>query len=270
MRRLGDIPAAATHKLETSVTGIYSRNGAPRVRAVVQGGSLLLLLAAVASLTASVNVQQGSFALEFVVLLAAAALTRRFGIPLPGQGFSSMILAVAWIALFLRGWPFAVLIIAIGTASGDLFFRRLSIEQVRSNVSHIVAATGIVGLIYSLAGGALGRSAITLDNVGPIAIAVAALAVLANTLFYLEIVLSRVGHIDWRLPLRWDGITALMSARTGTRLDAAGQGPCNHARRGRVNRGDARVDGLDPFRVGPRRPRRCTPNGRQTSEGRFG
>ncbi len=194
------------------MTGIYSRNGAPRVRAVVQGGSLLLLIAAVASLTASVNVQQGSFALEFVVLLAAAALTRRFGIPLPGQGFSSMILAVVWIALFLRGWPFAVLIAAIGTASGDLFFRRLSIEQVRSNVSHIVTATGIVGLIYSLAGGALGRSAITLDNVGPIAIAVAALAVLANTLFYLEIVLSRVGHIDWRLPLRWDGITALMSA----------------------------------------------------------
>ncbi len=63
-----------------------------------------------------------------------------------------MVLAVVWIALFLRGWQFAVLAAAIGTASGDLFFRRLSIDQVRSNVGHIVAATGLVGLIYSLAG----------------------------------------------------------------------------------------------------------------------
>ncbi len=123
-----------------------------------------------------------------------------------------MILAVAWIALFLRGWQFAVLVTAIGTASGDLFFRRLSVKQVRSNVSHIVAATGVVGLIYSLAGGALGGSAITLDNVGPIAIAVAGLAILANTLFYLEIVLSGVGGVDWRLHLRWESITALVSA----------------------------------------------------------
>ncbi len=194
------------------MTGIYSRNWAPRVRAVVQGGGLLFVIAAVATLAASVNVQQGSFALGFVVLLAAAALTRRFGMPLPGQGFSSLILAVAWIALFLRGWQFAVLVAAIGTASGDLFFRRLSFEQVRSNVGQIVTATGVVGLIYTLAGGAFGQSAITLDNRGPIAIAVAGLAILANTLFYLEIVLSGVGRVDWRLHLRWESITALSSA----------------------------------------------------------
>ncbi|MCH7684541.1 MAG: hypothetical protein IIB35_12640, partial [Gemmatimonadetes bacterium] len=70
------------------MTRIYSRTWAPRVRAVVQVAALGLLIAAVGSLTASVDFQQGSFALEFVVLLAAAGLTRRFGIPLPGQGFS--------------------------------------------------------------------------------------------------------------------------------------------------------------------------------------
>ena len=194
------------------MTGIYSRNWAPLVRAVVQGGGLLFFIVAVGRLTASVDVQQGSFVLQFVLLLAAAALFRRFGSPLPGQGFSSLVLAVVWIALFLRGWPFAVFVAAIGTASGDLFFRRLSVDQVRSNVGHIVAATGVVGLIYSLAGGALGPSAIALDNVGPLAIAVAALPILANTLFYLEIVLSGVGRVDWRLHVRWESVTALVSA----------------------------------------------------------
>ncbi len=194
------------------MTGIYSRNWAPSVRAAVQGGGLLLLIAAVASLPSSVDVQPGSFALEFVLLLAAAALSRRFGMQLPGQGFSSLVLAVVWIALFLRGWQFAVLVAAIGTASGDLFFRRLSIDQVRSNVGHLVAATGVVGLIYSLAGGALGRNAITLDNVGPLALAVVTLPLLANTLFYLEIVLSGAGRVDWRLHARWESVTALVSA----------------------------------------------------------
>ncbi len=194
------------------MTGIYSRNWAPRVRAVVQGGGLLLLIVAVGSLTTSVSVQQGSFSLEFVVLLAAAGLTRRFGMALPGQGFSSLVLAVAWIALFLRGWPFAVLVVAIGTASGDLFFRRLSIDQVRSNVAQIAVATGLVGLLYSLTGGALGSSAITLDNLRPIALAVVALPILANTLFYLEIVLSGAGRVDWRIHVRWESATALLSA----------------------------------------------------------
>ena len=139
------------------MTRIYSRNWAPRVRAVVQVTALALLFAAVGRLTTSVDFQQGSFALEFVILLAAAGLTRRFGIPLPGQGFSSLVVAVVLIALFLRGWPFAVLVAAIGTASGDMLFRSLSAGQVRSNVGHLSAAAGIVGLAYGLSGGILGR-----------------------------------------------------------------------------------------------------------------
>ena len=194
------------------MTGIYSRTWAPRVRAVVQVAALALLIAAVGSLTAGVDFQQGSFALEFVVLLAAAGLTRRFGIPLPGQGFSSFVLAVALIALFLRGWPFAVLVAAIGTTSGDMFFRSLSVSQVRSNVAHVSAATGIVGLAYGLSGGVLGSDAISLSNLLPLTLALVGLPLLARGTFYLEIALSGVSRIAWALTTRWEGITALFAA----------------------------------------------------------
>ncbi len=194
------------------MTKIYSRTWAPRVRAVVQVAALALLIAAVGSLTASVDFQQGSFALEFVVLLAAAGLTRRFGIPLPGQGFSSFVLAVVLIALFLRGWPFAVLVAAIGTTSGDMFFRSLSVSQVRSNVGHVSAATGIVGLAYGLSGGVLGSDAISLSNLLPLTLALVGLPLLARGTFYLEIALSGVSRIAWALTTRWEGITALFAA----------------------------------------------------------
>ncbi len=58
--------------------------------------------------------------------------------------------------------------------------------------------------------------------------------------------------------------------RTGTRLGAAGHCLGNHARCGRVGRCDVRVDGLDPFRVGPCRPGRPTTAGRQIRKSRFG
>ncbi len=194
------------------MTRIYSRNWAPRVRAVVQVAALVLLFAAVGRLTASVDFQQGSFALEFLILLAAAGLTRRFGIPLPGQGFSSLVVAVVLIALFLRGWPFAVLVAAIGTASGDMYFRSLSAGQVRSNVGHLAAATGIVGLAYGFSGGILGSDAISLSNLLPLTLALVALPLLASGTFYLEIALSGVSRIGWALTTRWEGITALFAA----------------------------------------------------------
>ena len=193
------------------MTRIYSRNWAPRVRAVVQVAALVLLFAAVGRLTASVDFQQGSFGLEFLILLAAAGLTRRFGIPLPGQGFSSLVVAVVLIALFLRGWPFAVLVAAIGTASGDMYFRSLSAGQVRSNVGHLAAATGLVGLAYGFSGGILGSDAISLSNLLPLTLALVALPLLANGTFYLEIALSGVSRIGWALTTRWEVITALFA-----------------------------------------------------------
>jgi methyl-accepting chemotaxis protein len=195
------------------VTRIYSRNWAPRVQAAVQGAALLFIIAAVGRLTATVDFQQGSFALEFVVLLAAAGLTRRFGIPLPGHGFSSFVLGTVWIALFLRGWPFAVLVAAIGTASGDMFFRKLPVSQVRSNVGHLVTATGIVGLAYGSFEGLLGNGAISPANLVPLTIALLALPLLANGSFYLEIVLSRgAAQTDWLLTARWEAVTSLFAA----------------------------------------------------------
>src|SRR6058998_2635985 len=47
------------------------------------------------------------FAMELLALAVVGALTRRYGIPLPGNGFSSYVLGVVAYALLARGWAFA-------------------------------------------------------------------------------------------------------------------------------------------------------------------
>jgi methyl-accepting chemotaxis protein len=195
------------------VTRIYSRKWARRVQAAVQVAALLFVVAAIGRLTATVDFQQGSFALEFVVLIAVAGLSRQFGIPLPGQGFTSMVPSLVWIAILLRGWPFAVLVAAIGTASGDMFFRKLTLADTRSNVSHWVNAAGMVGLGYQFAGGLTGTGVISLANLIPLLLALGALPLVVFATFYLEISLVRgAAWIDWWLTIRWETVTALVSA----------------------------------------------------------
>lgn len=195
------------------MTRIYHRRWAPRIQVAFQAMALVVLLAAVGSLSGRVDLQQGSFALELVVLLATAGLTRRFGIPLPGQGFTSLVPAVVWIAVFLRGWPFAVVIAALGVTGGDMFLRRLSLDQARSNVAHWTLATGVMGVAYDLAGGVYRSGAISLANLTPLIIALVALPIVVFSTFYLEIALVRgAAWLDWGITIRWEAATAFLGA----------------------------------------------------------
>ncbi|MCZ6916118.1 MAG: methyl-accepting chemotaxis protein [Gemmatimonadetes bacterium] len=191
-------------------------NVAPLIRLGVQAVALVFLIAAVGGLAGSIDTQQGSFAAELVLLVMAAALTRRFGFALPGQGFTSLIMGVVWVALFSRGWPFAVLVAGIGTATGDLLFRRLGGREVLLNMGHLATATGLVGVLYGWIGGELGAGAVTLLNLGPLSAAIVLLSLLTNTTFYLELASSRgFAWVDAWLTLRWEAVMTLVAAGLG-------------------------------------------------------
>src|SRR5690242_6793108 len=81
---------------------------------------------------------------EFALLLIAAALTRRYGLQLPGRGFASFVLGVVLFAVLRHGWAFAVLVAALGMAVGDLAFRRLRVAAALVNAGHLAAGTAVI------------------------------------------------------------------------------------------------------------------------------
>jgi len=77
------------------------------VRSLVSLGALAAVAwAATAYATGRVAAGPGFWS-GLAALGAAGALTRRYGVPLPGNGFSSYILGVVALAALDSGWPFA-------------------------------------------------------------------------------------------------------------------------------------------------------------------
>src|SRR5690242_3207022 len=90
--------------------------------ALVAAGAITAAATALASGPAPLG---ASVAEEGVVLAVLGALARRYGIPLPGKGFTSYILGVTVYAILDRGWPFGVLVAPAAMITGDLVWRRL-------------------------------------------------------------------------------------------------------------------------------------------------
>jgi len=67
------------------------------------------------------------------LLVVVGALTRRYGIVLPGNGFSSFILGVTAYAILDRGWAFGVLVAPLAMLAGDLALRRLPVAAALDN-----------------------------------------------------------------------------------------------------------------------------------------
>src|SRR2546428_7700977 len=75
--------------------------------------SLAAIISFGAGLTAYVNgrVPAGeNLPLAGALLILVAAVTRRYGIALPGHGFSSYVLGVLLFAILDRGWAFAAIV----------------------------------------------------------------------------------------------------------------------------------------------------------------
>jgi len=149
----------------------------------------------------------GTFPLALIALVVVGAFTRRFGIALPGNGFSSYVLGVTAFAVMERGWEFATIVAPLVTVLGDVLLRRLPLRLAASNAAHLTTGSAIAGLLYEQLGGATGILALETDNIGPIATLVLSTMVLINGSFYLTLALSRtIAWVDARLTARWEAI----------------------------------------------------------------
>ncbi len=145
-------------------------------------------------------------------ILLAAALARRYGIPLPGDGFASYILGVTVFTLLERGWAFAVLLAPLGAGVGDVVLRRLPLRAAAGNAAHLTAGTAAVGASYVALGGGIGPDALSRDNFWPLAALVVLVFAVINGTYYLELALNRaVTWVDAELTARWETIVYLTS-----------------------------------------------------------
>src|SRR5881628_2743418 len=115
------------------------------------------------------------FTTELLALAVVGALTRRYGIPLPGNGFSSYVLGVVAYALLARGWAFATVVAPLAVLPGDLWLRRLPPRAAFGNAAHLAAGTAAAGLLYARLGGAIGAEALGANNLSALAAVLLAL-----------------------------------------------------------------------------------------------
>src|SRR5512147_338884 len=177
------------------------------VPVVVALGALAAIGVAFAGYASARLATGGTFALTLTGLVVVGALTRRFGIPLPGNGFSSYVLGVTTFAVLERGWEFAAVVAPLLAVLGDVVLRRLPLRIAGSNAAHLTAGSALVGIIYERLGGGTGSLALEPDNIGPIAALLVLMMVVVNGSFYLELAMSRsVAWVDARLTARWEAI----------------------------------------------------------------
>jgi methyl-accepting chemotaxis protein len=179
---------------------------AAQLRLILGAGALAGLAIGIARLAGG-GVEIGSTVTQLLLFGVVGLLTRRFGIALPGGGFASFVLSVVLAAILLHGWGFAVVTALIAIAFGDLVLRRLPVVHVAGIIAHIAFGTTAVGLLYEAVGGATGGAALATGNLAPLVLVAAALPIVVNGTFYLELALRGMFHWrDARLTLRWESV----------------------------------------------------------------
>lgn len=183
------------------------------VRAFVLLGAVVAVVGAVAVFLSGRATMSVEAAAELFALVVVGALTRRYGIPLPGHGFSSYILGVIAYAVLDHGWPFGVVLAPLALVAGDLGLRRLPAATALSNAAHLTVGTALAGLAYQRLGGAVGEDALDPSNFGPLVAFLALLPLIVNATFYLELAMGRsLAWIDAKLTARWEAIVYACSA----------------------------------------------------------
>src|SRR5467141_1626770 len=181
------------------------------VRALVAIGAVAAVVAALAAF-ASRGAGAGATE-EIVVLVVVGALTRRYGIALPGNGFASFILGVAAFAILDRGWPFGVLVAPLTMLAGDLALRRLPVAAALDNAAHLTMGAAVAGLGYARLGGAAGAQALAAGNLVPLIVFLVLLPCVVNGTFYIELALGRsLAWVDAALTARWEAVVYACSA----------------------------------------------------------
>ncbi len=183
------------------------------VRTLVALGAVAAIAAGLAAF-ATRRVPLGADVAEaIVVLVVVGALTRRYGIALPGNGFASYILGVTAYAILDRGWPFAVLVAPLAMVAGDLALRRLPLAAALDNAAHLTTGAALAGLAYARLGGATGAQALAAGNLVPLVVFLVVLPCVVNGTFYIELALGRrLAWVDAALTARWEAVVYACSA----------------------------------------------------------
>ena len=183
------------------------------VRALVALGAVAAIAAGLAALTSQRVPLGADVAEELVVLVVVGALTRRYGIALPGNGFASFILGVTAYAILDRGWTFGVLVAPLAIIAGDLALRRLPVAAALDNAAHLTTGAALAGLAYARLGGATGAEALSAGNLVPLVAFLVLLPCVVNGTFYIQLTLGRtVAWVDATLTARWEAVVYACSA----------------------------------------------------------
>src|SRR5437764_372244 len=183
------------------------------IRALVALGAVAAIATALANIASGRPAFGADAAEELVVLVILGALARRFGIALPGNGFTSYILGVMACATLDRGWAFGVLVGPAAMLAGDVALRRLPLAAALDNAAHLTAGGAVAGLVYERLDGATGAAAIAAPNLPTLAVFLLLLPVVVNATFYLELALGRsLAWVDPRLTARWEAVVYACSA----------------------------------------------------------
>ena len=151
-----------------------------------------------------------------LLVLALCIAARAFGIPLPGKGFASFVIGPAVTSVFALGWAAGALVSAAGMALGDVAVRRLPARNALSNSAHIAMGCALGGAFYTAIGGGLGAAAFAPWNVWRLALLCAAVPLVVNASFYLQLRLSpAIAWVDVRLTMRWEGTVAVLATLLG-------------------------------------------------------
>lgn len=183
------------------------------VRAVVSIAALVSFGAGLVALAQGASPAGANLPLAGALLILVAALTRRYGIALPGNGFSSYVIGVMLYAILDRGWAFAAVVAPFAMLVGDVLLRRLPVRAALDNAAHLTAGTAFVALMYARIGGETGAGALSVENVAAVTLTTVLLPIIVNGTFYLELALGQtIAWVDARLTLRWESIVYLVSA----------------------------------------------------------
>src|SRR6184192_2615260 len=177
------------------------------VRALVALGAVAAVAAGLAAFAFRPVPLGADVAEEIAVLVVVGALTRRYGIALPGNGFSSYILGVTAYAILDHGWPFGVVVASLAMIAGDLALRHLPVAAALDNAAHLATGAALAGLAYARLGGATGPQALTASNLVPLVAFLVLLPCIANGTFYIELALGRTfAWVDAALTARWEAV----------------------------------------------------------------
>src|SRR5713101_615015 len=177
------------------------------VRALVALGAVAAIAAGLAAFASRQAPLGSDVAQEIVVLVVVGALTRRYGIALPGNGFASFILGVTAYAILDRGWAFGVLLAPLAMLAGDLALRRLPVAAALDNAAHLTLGAAVAGLAYARLGGATGAQALAAGNLVPLVVFLVLLPCVVNSTFYVELALGRsLAWVDAALTARWEAL----------------------------------------------------------------